>query len=528
MESARESRSKARRQERIMDFTHPYDVIVIGAGIGGLGCAAMLASAGQKVLVLEKDVHIGGTSYIFQRNGYGFPMGPLSFSFPGRIKKFFKAVGIDKEIQFKRNHFELVTPDFDIIYSRPLAELREELEALFPAESKGFEKFFPLIKQIIQESAEIWRWHPEYFSFEKRRAALKSLDGQLREKCRRIQEWSSTPCAGFLDDLFSLEMIKNFLGTQGTERPEMSLLALGFMWNVISEVGIWFPDCGIHGLNEMLRDLVVSRGGEVRLNSAVKEIRVENGRARGVLTERGEVVTGRWIVSNADYKKTVLELIQPSRLPGDFMDRVKRAPYTGSELCVYLGIDPGGADLSRLRATHVFFRRKSDPERDSDPYDFDNREIEICRWSENAPGLVPAGKASLVVRVGLPSSLFAAFRCGEKTRTVGYRDYKLKLARSLIQTVESFLPGLSNSVEVMEIATPLTYQDWGHRSGGSIAGWSWKAMDEKLAGGKLLVETPVENLLMAGIYASTELFLGGVPTSLHTAGLAADRILEKE
>ena len=92
-----------------------YDVIVIGAGIGGLGCAAKLAAAGRNVLVLEKDVHIGGTSYIFQRNGYGFPMGPLSFSFPRKVAEFLQSVGVDQEIRFKRNHFELVTPDIDIV-----------------------------------------------------------------------------------------------------------------------------------------------------------------------------------------------------------------------------------------------------------------------------------------------------------------------------------------------------------------------------------------------------------------------------
>ncbi len=63
-----------------------YDVIVIGAGIGGLSCAAFLVNGGRRVLVLEKGPHIGGTSHIFRRGGFGFPMGPLSFSFPGRVR----------------------------------------------------------------------------------------------------------------------------------------------------------------------------------------------------------------------------------------------------------------------------------------------------------------------------------------------------------------------------------------------------------------------------------------------------------
>ena len=70
-----------------------FDAIVIGAGLGGLGCAAQLAGRGLRVLVLEKNGHIGGTSYVFHRDGYTFPMGPLSFSFPDRVRGFFAAAG---------------------------------------------------------------------------------------------------------------------------------------------------------------------------------------------------------------------------------------------------------------------------------------------------------------------------------------------------------------------------------------------------------------------------------------------------
>ena len=79
----------------------------------------------------------------------------------------------------------------------------------------------------------------------------------------------------------------------------------------------------------------------------------------------------------------------------------------------------------------------------------------------------------------------------------------------------------------MEVATPLTYQDWGHRFQGSIAGWTWSDELSHILPGKLLIETPVKNLLMVGIYAASDLFLGGVPTSMHTASLAADIILEQ-
>ena len=78
----------------------------------------------------------------------------------------------------------------------------------------------------------------------------------------------------------------------------------------------------------------------------------------------------------------------------------------------------------------------------------------------------------------------------------------------------------------MEAATPLTYRDWGRRTSGSIAGWSWSDRAARLPG-RMLVRTPVPGLLSAGIYAATGLFLGGVPTALFTGGLAADIVLEE-
>jgi phytoene dehydrogenase-like protein len=63
-----------------------YDAVVVGAGMGGLACASRLAREGLRVVVLEKCPHVGGTSYIFRRKGHAFPMGPLAFSFPQKVK----------------------------------------------------------------------------------------------------------------------------------------------------------------------------------------------------------------------------------------------------------------------------------------------------------------------------------------------------------------------------------------------------------------------------------------------------------
>ncbi len=505
-----------------------HDVIVIGAGMGGLACAAKLARRGLKVLVLEKNLHIGGTSFIFKRNGYSFPIGPLSIGFPDRVQAVLNELGISCELEFKRNHFRLVTPFLDITYSRPLSILADDLKQVYPEEAEAIQSIFGQLETIINLTKDLDRWHPDYLAGWKKKKAIDSLSLSVKAKMEAIERASAISCRAILGSAIGHDQLRNLIGSQGSDPPDMSLLNLALMWNVMSEVGIWFPSSGLDGLCYLLQDAVLSHGGDIKLAAPVVEILVQGRRVEGVRTLAGDLYRAGWVVSNADIKKTILELLDPSHLERSYLEIIRNVPYTGSELCLYLGVDPRCAGLGRMRATHVFYRKEVRPGSSPDPEDFDNREIEICCWSDNAPTSVPAGRASLVLRVSFPYDHFARWRTAEKQRKAGYKEYKVRLARRLVKTIENLLPGISSSIEVMEVATPLTYRDWGQRTCGSIAGWTWSAEAASILPGKLLIETPIPNLFMAGIYAATELFLGGVPTALHTGCLAADLIFEPQ
>jgi all-trans-retinol 13,14-reductase len=503
-----------------------YDIIVVGAGLGGLVAAARLARAGRKVLVLEANPHFGGTSDDFRRGPWSFPMGPLSFSHPDRVREILADAGADDEISFRRNRFQLIAPGLDIVYSQPLAGLREELVRYFPGEAAGIAAFFDKLEEVIRTIRDVDRRHPA--SAEARRGGAggpAASDAVPAGWDERVRAWASIPSKDLLAPLISAVPLRNLLGSIGTAPPEMSLLNLGIMWNAMSEVGIWFPSCGVSGLCRRLADAFVRAGGVVRTSAEVHEILVRGGRAAGVRTASGEIFASEWIVSNADYKKTFLELLPPRAVSARHRRLVDSIPYTGSELCVYLGVDPSGVDFRAMRAEHLFYRKEVRGSGPDDPEDFDDREIEICRWSDNVPASAPEGSATLVLRAGEPYAAWDVWRRGPRSRREGYRERKDCLALSLVRTAETILPGLSSSVRFMEAATPLTYRDWGRRTNGSIAGWAWTDEAARFSD-RFLVRTPVPRLLATGIYASTELFLGGVPTAMLTGGLAADLILD--
>lgn len=501
------SRIFPRYPGRVLPFTvgrfrkqDVFDVIVIGSGFGGLHCAALLSKAGKKVLLVEKLSHPGGTGYVFYREGYGFPMGPLSFSSPRWVQDRLDELGVGTGVTYRRNHFQLRSPHLDIVYSAPLDELNDALQALFPAE-RGIDAFF--------------------------RELGGAVDLVRREGYRSSREaarLAGTAAADVIASHVSDRRLQNLLGTMGTTPPTMSMLNLAIMWNAMSVEGIWFPSCGIHGVLDRLGEAFTAAGGELRLGAAVERILVADGRARGVRLSSGEELAAPWVVSNADYKKTFLELVGEGQIPPLFRTSLAAAACTTSEFCVYLGANPLRIDEEALRATHLFFQERDDGTGQDDE-NFAGREIEICRWSDNAPGLTPPGRASYVIRVDFPYERVAAFRTGDRERDGGYDAYKNRLSRRLLTTAAAALPGLEEAVEVMEAATPLTYADRGCRHRGSIAGWSWRADGAGGLGEGFLVRTPVKGLLMTGIYASSGLFLGGVPTAMQTGAAAAEIVL---
>lgn len=502
------------------------DVIIVGGGLGGLVCAARLATGGKRVLVLEKKSQVGGTSYIFRRGEYAFPMGPLSFSFPGRVREFLAEAGVEQELACRPSRFALSAPFGTVEYSRPLKDLKKDLKRVFPEEALGLDIFVTELGKAMDVVSDLDRWHPEYQPGIGRDDAYKRMRTAELNRYRLVSQYGTTPAAAILDRLFSDIRLKAFLGSMGTERPSMSWLNLAHMWNVMSSEGIWFPEGGIHWLADRLREVILARGGEVRCQEPVRKVLVRDGRAVGVATARGEALEARWVVSNADYKTLFLELLDPGNVPPEHLKLVRNTPYSGSELCVYLGLDARRADLSRLGVEHTFFRRQQTGSPASDLEDFYEREVEVCHWSVQAPESAPPGRVAIVLRMGFPYDHFSRWRTGERTRLDGYKEYKLRLARKLVATVEPLVPGLSNAGDLMEVATPLTYRDWGNRHLGSIAGWTWTPEAAAMLRTKLLVETPVPGLLAAGAYAATELFLGGVPTAMFTGRLAAEVILE--
>jgi all-trans-retinol 13,14-reductase len=272
------------------------------------------------------------------------------------------------------------------------------------------------------------------------------------------------------------------------------------------------------------------------LNKDVAKIRVEKGRALGVILRDGTEIDASSVISNADYKTAFLKLISPEVIPLEWYEAVSNARQTGSIFQVCLGVDTSKLSLSAFKeASRLIYKRSQGNFKEKnlswsateiDPEVLASQELEVSLWGWNERIFPPEEKAVIVIRAEADYNHFAKYRSGWKQRSPKYQEYKTRLAQALIWEIDHFIPGLEKAILVMDVATPLTFEDQGGRSGGAVAGWSWDYEDFRDDQPKELIGTPIKGLYMAGYQAFSALFMGGLPTAMESGKRAAKAVLQ--
>jgi phytoene dehydrogenase-like protein len=492
-----------------------WDAIVIGAGMGGLTAAAHLVKAGLRALVLERNPHPGGTAYVYHRKGFMFPMGPLGFSHPTLVQNTLKDLGVGEDLKFSRVYYRVRAFGLDLSLSLPFSELVKELSKLFPADAEGVKRFFEDMNELIS----------------------KQKPDPNRSKLNPPHDISASE---YLHNLIKDWKLRRILGSIGTREPYSGLPLLAAMWNLMSHEGIWFPEEGMQSFCGRLVRAVVGNNensGEIRLNKDVAKIRVEKGRALGVILRDGTEIDASSVISNADYKTAFLKLMDPKTIPPEWYDAISSARQTSSVFQVCLGVDACKADLSAFeKASRLIYRRSGRNVQERENLDWNvqeidsdalaGQELEVSLWGKDWEMVSSEGRAPIVVRAEAEYNHFSKYRLGWRQRSLEYQGYKTRLAQALIREIHHLIPGLEKAILVMDVATPLTFEDQGGRSGGAVAGWSWDYEDFRNDQPKELIGTPIKGLYMAGYQAFSALFMGGVPTAMESGKRAARAVLQ--
>jgi len=465
------------------------DIAIVGAGLGGLTAAALLADAGLKVAVYEAHVVAGGFCHNFLRkerhNGkpclYRFDAGPHDFSglFPGGpLHGVLQRLGLGEAIDWRRLDHAYVFDDLRIEPARDWREYVRQLGVRFPEDAQGLVALFDEIRAIydgLYSTCETTGGIPglpdnveAMLAFPKRHPlAVRWMDKPFDELVARHVKGGPAKKA-----------ITALTGYIGDGREKLTCEAMVPLFGYYFHGG-YYPLGGSEKLADALVSAIEKRGGSVRLKTKVEKIWVENGRAAGLILASGEKVSARAVVSNADAKRTFGELVDASALPEAFRRRMAEAPPAPSAFVVHLGVDYSPEVPS---AIHLHGRNS----------------VGVEVLSRIDPSAAPEGHATVaLIKLVSPDEAATWFpqEQGESGKTWrlsnAYQERKREIGDRMIAAAEAVLPGLSAHIVHRSEASPVTYARYDRSSAGAIYG---VAREGRLRGAK----SPVPGLVVAG------------------------------
>lgn len=319
------------------------DVIVIGAGHNGLVTAAYLAAAGLKVTVLERRGVVGGAA-VTEEFHPGFRNSVCAYTVSLLNPKVIRDLDLAGHgltvVERKMSNF-LPLPDgraLEVGPGRTKASLagfsRRDAERL-DAYGDRLERMADVIRDVVLETPPnvvtgrgLMALLPEALSAARLGNRFRKLD---LEGQRDLLEIFTRSAGDYLDQWFESDPIKAIFGFDGVVGNYASPYAAGsayiLLHHCFGEVngtrGIWGHAIGGMGaVTKAMARSAAAHGAEIRCGAGVREVIVEKGRAVGVVTEAGEAIRARLVVSNVHPKLLFEKLVDPGELPADFRARI--------------------------------------------------------------------------------------------------------------------------------------------------------------------------------------------------------------
>ncbi len=487
-----------------------YDVVVIGAGMGGLTAAALLARAGRRVLIVERHDRVGGYAHAFRRGRYLFDSAvhmvggcePVAFEGGGLLHRLLAALGVRERLDFER-----VDPCYAAVYPGAEVQVRPDLDEFVRIHARGSAAEAKGLRQVLNECLNIRQ--------ETRAAAeLTSPFDVVRRPDRfpTLLRYRRATLAQVLDDHLARPETKTFAATLwpylGLPPSRVSFLYFATMLMSYLADGAFYCRGSFQCLADTLAAVVTENGGEVLLRSPVRRIAVEGGRAAGIVLENGQRIAAGRVISNADALQTVEELAGAGALPPRYVSGLARLRPSISAFVVY-----AAADLVLPRNTcHETFLY------DSWDHDAAYRSslagepswLTLTVPTLSDPGLAPEGQQLLVL------TTLVAYESPS-----GWRSHKARVERRLLRLAERRLPGLSERLCFAESATPRTMERYTRNTAGAIYGW--ELSPSQVGPGRPGTETPLPGLSLVGHWTHPG---GGVYGVVWSGITAAQRALD--
>jgi prolycopene isomerase len=498
-------------------MTQKYDAIVIGAGLGGLSGATMLAKNGLKVLMLERHNVPGGYATSFVRGRYEFEValhelsniGPKELR--GGLYRYLEYLGVAAKVEFviAPNLYRSVFPGLDITLPVGREAFEAKLGEVFPHERKGIHRFLDRVFGMGRDFARIAK--------ERGVGNRMSMPFRFPYFFRYLPtKWGDVLNRDVKDPL-ARAVLSQYWGYVGLPPSQVSFLYFAMTLAGYIRRGPAFPVGRSQALSNAFITTFEELGGEVRMNCAAHKIITENGKVCGVITDEEEEIRADWIVSNADPVTTCRDLIGMDKVPARFFTKLQSSEVAPSSVCVYMGVDRPPEDLG-FTEHEVFINADHDSDRHF--AGFKNLEapevLVVACYNTVYPDISPKGTCMVVL---------TALKYGEPWYAVlpeHYVDTKNRIGDAMITMAEKVFPGLREYAEVVEVSTPLTNMRFAGAMGGSIYGFSQPPRDNMVW--RMGHRGPLEGLYFVGAWTQPG---GGFEPCMMSGQMAGGAIFSK-
>jgi phytoene desaturase len=439
----------------------PKKVIIIGAGIGGLASANLLAKAGFDVHIYEKNQQLGGRAGKRVTKGFTFDTGPSWYLMPEVFKQYFGLFGVNvtKELSIKR-----LTPAYKVFFE---SHTPITVQGNLKKDAKQFEKIEAgagaKLETYVKEGDEIYQLAMRRFLYTNFTDLRDLANKEVLSNTGRMAKLLLTPIhsrvktfvtAKPLQQILEYPMV--FLGTSPFKAPAMYSLMSALDFNE----GVFYPAKGMYSIIELLVSIGKKLGVTYHTDADVTRIVHEKGSATGIVVGK-KTIAADIVISNADLHHTETKLLdEPGRSYPDTFWQKKESGI--SALLIYIGVK--GA-LPQLEHHNLFVVDKW-KENFTDIYDHKNippsASVYVSRTTATDPKTAPKGHENLFVLVPLPTDIHIT-KVGQK-----------KLADRFIQQVATSIgePDLAKKIVTLETFGPNDFKDSFYSWEGTALGMS--------------------------------------------------------
>lgn len=474
------------------------DVVVIGAGIGGLTCANYLAKAGAKVLLVEKHYVPGGYCSSFQRGDYYFDVGAhyLGSCRPeGQIGRLIADHQLQSSLTLLRCDPSevVVSKHHEVFIYSDAARTVQELQARFPAQADGIARLFAYMSET--NSMKLY------------------VDLSDRTFADVLDH--------YLDDWELRSVLCTLLGNVGLPSSRISALTAVFLFREFILDGGYYPAGGMQRFADVLLERFHAYGGSSLFLSPAERIGLsDTGAVQSVtikhLGRTPATIYTKAVVANCDPYQLVEKLLGHQAVPAEFRELLAGRVPSVSSFMVHLGVRGDLARIAKYQCNIWSYRRghvdayyqgvlDGDIEFGADSFLF-------CSVpSFHDPTLLPAGRHSIQAILAAPYD--------ERTSWDRHRE---RLADDVLKRLEPFFPGLRNRIEHYSVAIPPTFLKYTSNRHGAMYGWA--SLPTQVGRHQFPATTPLEGLYLVGHWTGLPSGNSGIPTVV-TSGRTVARVV---